>query len=524
MFFESTLIPADDLGTLSTYSPVAYSPDGSKIATMIVGNNIAIWDAATGRKITILAERQKVSGIVFSPNGRLLASFGSTGPIGRSIHTIKIWDTSSGELVRSIPCSGVIGTASFSLDGSRIACNYAEGPEIRGIKIWNTANGSEIRTLVGYTDIVRFIRYSPDGRRILAVSNHEIKIWNAENGQTIRTINGNGETVFANAVYSPDGRHIAIFGNYKENVGLGIRIYNAETGQETITIPVRLRGYIVPMYSPDGRQLLVNASVDNNAVIKIFDLDAGRELRTFNNSDLAIAFSPDGKRILTASTSFTLKLDGKDYGASYATLLDATTGRVTGTIGYGPLNVGARAYMDMQIARFLGNTAEANRHETVLKFITDRGNATHAEIEKFYRDNVRALIAAVVDEEFKGITIPAGTVTYVKDSLTNFYLTPNQANFNVLKSIYTYTNDLPTILDMQETYDYCMEDAIGFERVGRTDLAEEFRHTARIAQNALNTRRRQLNAPNDAPIDWGGFSPAYRRILNGLNTGLVRRM
>ena len=66
--------------------------------------------------------------------------------------------------------------------------------------------------------------------------------------------------------------------------------------------------------------------------------------------------------------------------------------------------LGAAVYQELQILRFLADTAAVNRHETVLKFITDRGNATRAEIEQFYRDNVRALIAAAVDEEFNKVS------------------------------------------------------------------------------------------------------------------------
>jgi hypothetical protein len=66
--------------------------------------------------------------------------------------------------------------------------------------------------------------------------------------------------------------------------------------------------------------------------------------------------------------------------------------------------LGAAVFQEIQILRFLGNTAAVGRHEGVLKFITDRGNATRAEVEAFYRANVRDLIAGVVDEEFNKIS------------------------------------------------------------------------------------------------------------------------
>jgi WD40 repeat protein len=383
MFFDDELM----LQTESSELVITYSPDSSKIAMRTNNHKIVIWDTATGREIKrLVGHNNYIQDIIFSPNGRQLASYALD-------KTIKTWDISSGELLRSFP-SASASSIVYSPDGSRIA-----GTEARTIKIWNSANGSEIRTLSGHTRPIYSVAYSPNGKYIITAStDRTIRIWDAENGQTIKTIND--EIGFDNAVYSPNGRYIAASTNDTDKGVYAIRIFNAETVQKYRTISLQF-SFSNLVYSPDGRQLLVNVR-DNyrNTAIKIFDPDTGRELRSFNNGDSAIAFSPDGRRILTASASFRLKLDDKDYGASYATLLDAATGRVTGTIGYGPLNVGARAYADVQIARFPADTAAVNRYEAVLQFITGRGNATRAEIEAFYRNNIRALVSQVVDEEF----------------------------------------------------------------------------------------------------------------------------
>jgi hypothetical protein len=66
--------------------------------------------------------------------------------------------------------------------------------------------------------------------------------------------------------------------------------------------------------------------------------------------------------------------------------------------------LGTYVYKDLIVYRFLNDTAAVSRHEAMLQFITERGNATRAEIEKFYRDNVRSLIAAVMDEEFNKVS------------------------------------------------------------------------------------------------------------------------
>ena len=518
MFFDNDLM----LQTNAS-SEVAYSPDGSKIATVFGGGKIAVWDSATGRVITRLTGHSDqstniINGIVFSPNGRQLASCSWYGS------AIKIWDTATGALIRSITQAGMTAV-SFSPDGSRIVGAYSKEEVGNGIKIWNTANGSEIRTLVGHTDYIWSVRYSPDGRQILTASkDNSIRIWDAGNGQTLRTIND--EAAFGDAVYSPDGRYIATrVYNINSGFSLAAYIFNVESGQKLITINNRVGDLA---YSPDGRQLLVNTWDNNdNRLIKIFDPATGRELRNFTNGDNAVAFSPDGRRILTNSVSFRLRLDRPvRYGASYATFLDATTGRVTGTIGYGPLNVGARAYADLQIARYLNDTAAVNRHETVLQFITGRGNATRAQIETFYRDNVRAMISGVVDREFQGITVPSVTVTeVVKNPLFAFLRSPDQASFNAIRTI---LNSIEAGRRLQETYDqymwaYNLFSALE-EVAGTASESADALRNARVAQNNLNEIRRTLRAPNDAPIDWSNFRSAYERILNGFNPELVRRM
>ena len=68
------------------------------------------------------------------------------------------------------------------------------------------------------------------------------------------------------------------------------------------------------------------------------------------------------------------------------------------------LKLGAAVFQEIQILRFLGNTAAVGRHEGMLKFIADRGNATRPEVETFYRSGIRGLISATVDEEFNKVS------------------------------------------------------------------------------------------------------------------------
>jgi hypothetical protein len=106
--------------------------------------------------------------------------------------------------------------------------------------------------------------------------------------------------------------------------------------------------------------------------------------------------------------------------------------------------LGAAVFQEIQILRFLGNTAAVNRHEAVLKFITDRKNVTRAEVEAFYRNGIRALISDIVDEAAKlalarsEVKLPNNSIQEIKQMFTNFYLSPNQKDYN---SIMNYSEN-----------------------------------------------------------------------------------
>jgi len=89
--------------------------------------------------------------------------------------------------------------------------------------------------------------------------------------------------------------------------------------------------------------------------------------------------------------------------------------------------------LEIQILRFLGNTAAVGRHEGVLKFITDRKNVTRAEIEAYYRNGIGKLVSDIVDEKAaENQPINPTYITELKQILTNFFLNPTRENFDVL--------------------------------------------------------------------------------------------
>jgi serine/threonine protein kinase len=109
--------------------------------------------------------------------------------------------------------SGGVYSVAISPDGQTLASGSAD----KTIKIWNLSTGQEIRTLTGHSDPVRSVAFSPDGQTLASGSfDKTIKIWNLSTGQEIRTLTGHSNWVNSVA-FSRDGQTLAS-GSYDKTI------------------------------------------------------------------------------------------------------------------------------------------------------------------------------------------------------------------------------------------------------------------------------------------------------------------
>lgn len=169
-----------------------------------------------------------------------------------------------------------------------------------------TAGGAERAWKVEPSLIVD-CRLMPDGVRAVTLSDKSLTLWNLNTGQSVWTVPMEQKISID---VSPDGGMIAVGGHSRD-----VQLYRTTDHHLIHTIKGHTNTIAQVRFSPDGRRL-ATASSDNTS--RIWDVATGKEqlrLRTRDYFIHCVAFSPDGKRLAEGS------------GDGRITIYDAETGQ-----------------------------------------------------------------------------------------------------------------------------------------------------------------------------------------------------
>jgi len=159
---------------------IAFSPDGTKIASGSSDRTVKIWNSHTGQCLkTLSVHSRPVLSVTFSPDGNTVASCG-----GHSI--IKLWNVQTGECFQTIQekASYII---KFNLNGLQLASGHTSGM----IKLWNIKNGKCIQTLQFGKPIIS-IAFSDDGKYIAYGSyDGTVTVWDINENKSVMTLQQN---------------------------------------------------------------------------------------------------------------------------------------------------------------------------------------------------------------------------------------------------------------------------------------------------------------------------------------------
>jgi RNA polymerase sigma factor (sigma-70 family) len=146
---------------------VAFSPDGRLVAWGCLDGAIGLREAATGRILHQFRSAPAVWSLVFSPDGKALASASTGPPLAWGRGTASLWEVATGKVRWQTPApdGGPHGLA-FAPDGRILAW----GDDARRIHRWDLAAARELPLLRGHLGQINCLGFSRDGTRLASGS------------------------------------------------------------------------------------------------------------------------------------------------------------------------------------------------------------------------------------------------------------------------------------------------------------------------------------------------------------------
>jgi eukaryotic-like serine/threonine-protein kinase len=299
-------------------------PDGEADLQRVILSNLTVWGRETHRlRFSVQhAGVVDIDRIAFSPDGRSFRTAGRNEAMSQG--EIRVWDASSGEpMGPALPHAIGIWALAVSPDGKSVLSGSGDFATLpREVRLWEVSPEHPSSRVLPHPAPVFAAVLSPDGKTVLTgCEDGNARVWDAVSGKLRGAVLSHPKAVKAVA-FSPDGT-IAVTGSID---GMA-RLWDVSTGKP-IGAPMNHHSEVFALsYSPNGKTILT-ASRDGAA--RLWDADTARagivlrhpysirdndtslgpdiETRKQTSEINTIAFSPDGKTVLTGSVDATARL------------------------------------------------------------------------------------------------------------------------------------------------------------------------------------------------------------------------
>ena len=270
-----------------------FSPDGRFVAGAGAGTShtVQVWDVKTGIPVFTLRHNGPVLSVAYSPNGRFIGTGSADG-------TARLWNAADGQsLAMFRHPSGVsrgddVQMVSFSPDSTRFLTVGGD----RFARLFDVSQPEKDPLLLDHRDQVNTARFSHSGRTIATGgANNFARIWDASTGEQKFELEGGGR--ISDLAFSPDDTLLATAGGNDTTA----RVWNLERRTSIAIITAHKSGVESVTFSPDGRSVVTTGRDGKGYIVRTESGFTQGLLVRHHGPVNASAFSPDGELVATAS-------------------------------------------------------------------------------------------------------------------------------------------------------------------------------------------------------------------------------
>ncbi|MEM9213315.1 MAG: BTAD domain-containing putative transcriptional regulator [Cyanobacteria bacterium P01_F01_bin.150] len=279
---------------LAPICSVAYSPDGSLLATGEGAGRIVVWRTADYRPVLVINEASLswIMTLDFIHNGKRLVSEGNIGEIN-------VWDVATGNVVGMLTGHGGI---LWTMQASPTDHLLVGGSFDADVLVWDLDTYKLRYRLTGHTQQINSAVFSPDSQRIASASDDKtLRIWNSQTGE-LQSV-WQCEVAPTSVCFSPDGNRLAI-GHDNGTIS----IWHVQTERADLIFQAHKYEIQAIAFSPCGDYL---ASGSDDTTTKLWNAQTGQLLRTatvYTSLVWSLKFSPDGQYLAVGSNDHAIRL------------------------------------------------------------------------------------------------------------------------------------------------------------------------------------------------------------------------
>jgi WD40 repeat protein len=246
---------------------VAYSPDGSLLASSGQDAVIRLWDPATGKEVRrITGHKTGISTFVFSSTGKEIVS--ASGP-----------------------------HLQWFADGS-----YMGASDHYVIRLWDVATGRELRTFRGHETEITSLACSRDGNVVVsATTNGDVWLWELDREAPLHKLKPHSGWMETHVALAPDDKVLASAGGDDGRV----KLFDLATAKELRSWRASRESITALAFTPDG-SLIATSDAHIRRRVKLWNAATGaldRDLGPQGDNTSSFSFSRDGTRMISGSVS-----------------------------------------------------------------------------------------------------------------------------------------------------------------------------------------------------------------------------